>query len=85
MDWDIERFADKIKSVKMTADYRSKIREEVIRMQNLFQPLQPSKHNDELAIVTDRFGRIIVWHLPGILSDSRVVSQPILFLPPLIT
>jgi hypothetical protein len=79
MDWDIERFADKIKPVKMAGNYRSKIKEEVDRMQKMFQPLQSSGVIDEPAVITDKFGRIIIWHLPRILSNSRVVSKLYIF------
>jgi hypothetical protein len=73
-DWDVERSSDQVKRLKIVGDYEKRVNDEVARLQNRFQSGQGKQHSDEPAVVLDRFGRIMVWHLPGILSDTRIVS-----------
>jgi hypothetical protein len=75
VEWDIERFADKTKPVKVKKNHHLRIQEEIARMQKTFPIPEGLGSSEEPATVVDKYGRIFVWHLPDIFSESRVVSH----------
>ena len=65
-----------MKVLKITKNYEERMKEEICRMKKILNtPDGMPKRLDEPAIVVDKFGRIVVWYLPGILSTSRIVSR----------
>ena len=77
VDWDIERYMDKIMTITMGRNYESRIKNELARLKNLFQMPDSSEHIDEPATIVDKFGRILLWHLPDIISELRIVREPV--------
>jgi hypothetical protein len=57
----------------MAGGYGSRIQEEVVRLKEKFGLSINPGQMEEPATIVDKFGRIIIWHLPGILSESRLV------------
>jgi hypothetical protein len=60
----------------MAGDYESRIDNELARLKKKFKMPGGSGYIDEPATVVDKFGRILLWYLPGIISTSRIVSRP---------
>jgi len=73
--WDVERFFESVKTIKMSGDYISRIKEEVAQLNKKFPISNHSRHSNEPATVLDAYGHIMVWHLPDVISSLRVVSQ----------
>lgn len=74
--WDVERWADKVKSIKVQQDG-----EQSSSDFSLSKYFEEAKFGDIIhpAVIIDRLGRIITWHLPGALAVSRVVILFLLF------
>jgi hypothetical protein len=75
--WDIDRYADSMKHVKLLAkgaqlDQREN---ELARLSKYFELPQNFGHQHEPAVVLDKHGRIVIWYLPNILSEWRLVSN----------
>ena len=72
-EWDISRFADRVKNTKPTANIDESL--EDARLAKFFENPQFGYFEDP-ATILDRHGRIMMWILPRILSPYRVVSFP---------
>ena len=59
----------------MAGDYESRIDNELARLKKKFRIPDGSGYINKLATVVDKFNRIMLWHLPGIISTSRIVSR----------
>jgi hypothetical protein len=57
----------------MAGSYDSRIQEEVVRLKEKFGLFVNPRRIEEPATIVDEFGRILIWHLPGILSKSHLV------------
>jgi hypothetical protein len=63
--WDADRLADRVKNIKNSAEQDKELRK--------FFKAVCLGHFDDPVIITDKFGAILAWHLPGILSPARIV------------
>lgn len=70
-DWDVERLADRVKNTRpQEGDANASVEDK--RLAKYFKNPQFGEF-DEPATVIDRHGRIILWHLPLIISVYRMV------------
>jgi hypothetical protein len=74
-DWDVERFISNIRELNMAGDHEARIDNELAHLKKKFKIPDGSGYIDEPATVVDKFGCIMLWHLPGIISASRIVSR----------
>jgi hypothetical protein len=75
IDCDIERFADSVKGFKVVDKYLKTADNEILRLSKYFNLPQCEAHIEEPSTVVDKFGRIVTWHLPGIMWQPRIVSH----------
>jgi hypothetical protein len=68
-DWDVERYADKVKNTKVTKDGGVKCD---VNLRNYFPPAICGEVTKP-STVLDCNDRIVLWNLPGILYPGRVV------------
>lgn len=69
--WDVVRFADRVKNTRPHPNGEPAIDD--LNLQKFF--VNPELGDlDEPSTVVDKFGRIMVWYLPGILHRSLIVS-----------
>jgi hypothetical protein len=72
VDWDIVRFADRVKNTRPRPDGEPAL--EDLNLAKYFT--NPELGDlDEPSTIVDKFGRIIVWYLPGIFFASLIVSS----------
>jgi hypothetical protein len=72
VDWDVMRFADRVKNTRPRPDGKPAV--EDLKLDKFFR--NPELGDlDEPTTIIDKFGRIIVWYLPGILHPSLIVSS----------
>jgi hypothetical protein len=64
--WDADRVAERVKNIKPTSV------ENDTKLKTFFKEVCLG-HFDDPVIIVDSFGAILAWHLPGILSKSRIV------------
>ena len=70
--WDIARVADFVKGTIVTATGQPTGND--LTFPNYF-PDAGLGYIQDPATIVDRHGRVITWHLPGILSRARVVTN----------
>jgi hypothetical protein len=68
-EWDVERYADKVKNTKVTRDGGAKCN---VNLRGYFPPTICGEVTKP-STVLDCFDRIILWNLPGIICSGRVV------------
>jgi hypothetical protein len=73
--WDIERYADSIKQVKLMAKHNAAIPLEMARLCKYYQPPGEPREEVEPATILDCHSRIVAWSLPDILCDYTVVRK----------
>lgn len=71
-EWDVTRLADKVKNTRALDDGKSALDD--LKLAKHFKNPELG-HLDEPATILDRYGRIMVWHLPGIFVSSRIVRR----------
>jgi hypothetical protein len=65
-----------VKVVKIMKNHKQRVKEEICHMKEILNtPDGMPEHLNEPAIVVDKFGRIVVWYLPSIISTSCIVSR----------
>jgi hypothetical protein len=72
VEWDVERYSDHTKNSRPTTS------EQISSADQQLEKYFPKAHwgrSDEPGVLIDCQGRILVWHLPGILSRARVVRN----------
>jgi hypothetical protein len=69
-DWDVKRYADRVKNSQVNDDGHLSLAD--MGLSKYFPQANFGDINLP-ATILDREGRIIAWHLPGIMSQSRVV------------
>jgi hypothetical protein len=76
IDWDVTRFADRVKNTRPRDDGQPAA--EDLNLEKYCG--NPELGDlDELATLIDKFGRIVVWYLPGIFYYSLIVSPADLY------
>ena len=70
--WDLDRFKDKVKNGKVRTDGSE--HDSDANLVKFFEAANIGKLNLPTTVL-DRFGRVMVWALPGVLHPKRVVSQ----------
>lgn len=71
VDWDVTRFADQVKNTHPRSDGKPAL--EDLNLAKYFR--NPKLGDlDEPGTIVDKFGRIMVWYLPGIFFPSLMVS-----------
>jgi hypothetical protein len=74
VDWDVERFLDRIKTTQIQLD---NIEDEPARLEERLRKFFPESERNKLSqptVVVDVHGRILLWYLPSILAISQVVQ-----------
>src|ERR1700677_2441859 len=74
--WDVKQFADRVKNSQVKGN--GGISSSDLSLSKYF----PQANFDDLkvpAVITDCHGLILAWHLPGVLTESRVVFIGCLF------
>lgn len=71
IDWDIERFSDKMPGITNPNNYAEEKRSQ--QRNRTFPEVKIGKVEVPSCVV-DGYGRVVLWHLPGILSLHRIVS-----------
>jgi hypothetical protein len=74
-DWDIERLANKVKGYQPKTD--EAVDASLDDLRKYFNLTEFGSQNEPCTVV-DRHGRIIVWHLPDIIWQPRLVSISVL-------
>ena len=69
--WDITRVADFVKGTTVTAQGQAAGKD--LTFSTFFQNANFG-HIHHPAVLVDRHGSVMTWHLPGILAQARVVS-----------
>ena len=72
VDWDVTRFADRVKNSRPRQDGQPSVEDT-----NLLKYFRNPELGDldDPATIVDRFGRIMVWHLPDIFLHPLIVSS----------
>ena len=70
-NWDVERFADKVKNTRVSEDGESL---EDIKLRLHYEQATFGKLTDPGTIL-DKHGKIMVWVLPGVLHPKRLVRN----------
>ena len=71
MNWDVERFADKIKNTHVSKDVESL---EDLKLCLYYEQVTFGKLTDPGTIL-DKHGKIMVWVLPGVLHPKWLVRN----------
>jgi len=72
VDIDANRHADKVKGVKLAGG--PQLDAELEKLSKYIK-IPSLGHIKEPATIVDKFGLILVWHLPEIISSQRVVGE----------
>jgi hypothetical protein len=70
LPWDVERFVDKLRTMTVTSE--EAFENEMTRLAGYFQKQNLGERKDPCTLV-DRHGRILLWHMPNILTRDRLV------------
>jgi hypothetical protein len=68
---DVERFVDKLQSEEVKSE---KTHEKEMDVLEKFFDLEPLGKKNHPCTLVDKHGRILIWHLPDILSKNRLVT-----------
>jgi hypothetical protein len=74
-EWDVTRFADRVKNTKVHEDREA---EADLRLPLYFPQAAFGKLTTP-ATILDMHGRVMVWALPGILNQKRLVNNSMHF------
>ncbi|KIK97711.1 hypothetical protein PAXRUDRAFT_135758 [Paxillus rubicundulus Ve08.2h10] len=71
-EWDADRYVNAVKAGPPRSSESRKVAQ--LKLDKYYRPLELG-HLIEPATIVDIHGQILVWYLPGILTNFRVVSQ----------
>lgn len=75
MNWDVTRYEKSVKNMTSRVLSPEQVKAEQAYIRKYFVCPESQDQLNEPALFLDKFGKILLWHLPGILFQKRIVSS----------